>query len=404
MNQLLISKPFYFEYHSPQFNNNPYPIYEKLRHENPVLFLENENQFIVTRFDDVFFALTNHEIFGDGTKSVTKPEWLSPDCRFKSVLISEDPPLHGKTRAAINDPFTTDSIKKFEHLMRENADLLKSKLAKRIKFDFMTEFSFPYIWGVLQKIFGFESSSLEEIRGWVALIMANTPQTPPKSHITAVEHALRSLSAYLNKNIYDHRSCPRQDGISHLLNGHINERSFSEEELRSALILFITAGLESSAQLLGSAIVELMKNPKALRELTSEPSLIPAFVEELLRMRGSTHWLLRTTRMPVTLQGITIPENALISLVLASANRDSAIFSNPNVFDMTRKNIKKHVAFGCGPHVCIGANLARMEIKIALETLLPLIERFKSSEECDLEWIFSHNTRTLKSLPIQLIY
>src|SRR5262249_44644183 len=163
-----------------------------------------------------------------------EPDWISEDCRHKVFLITQDPPDHRKLRNAISKSFEDATITALIPYMRSTAQNLREIIMKAGRAEFMTDFAFPYVGAMIGKLFGLnmEGLTIEELRRWVELIISNTPQRPEQSHIDAVEAATRKLFKYIEKNIQEHRGCPFTDGTADLLSARVNDKPFSDEELR----------------------------------------------------------------------------------------------------------------------------------------------------------------------------
>ena len=213
--------------------------------------------------------------------------------------------------------------------------------------------------------------------------------------------AQRELTDYLQTVFEARKSEPRDDLISLLLTSSEEGRALQDDELLGLCFLLLVAGTETTTSALGNAILLLERHREARRALIEDPSLIPSAVEEILRFDSPVQGLSRVTTRDVVVQDVTIPKGARVHLLYASANRDARVFTNPDVFDIRRQS-NNHLAFGFGIHFCLGASLARLEMRIGLETLLARAPNYR----LDLDGINrlpSDTNRGFASLPVTLV-
>jgi cytochrome P450 len=279
---------------------------------------------------------------------------------------------------------------------------LIDEVRKKSEVEFIADFAYPYAGALIGHITGTgETQDLQELRHWLELLEQLSSVRPDDSTVAATETAIRKEAKYFDAVIQDRRSNPRQDLVSALVSTDIDGNSLTSAELRSALDLLITAGLGTTNYTLCNAVLLLSKDKALFATLKLQPELIAAFVEELLRFDPATHCLLRKTVSAVDLEGVTIPADSLVAVLIGSANRDERVFENPNEFILHRENSREHLSFGFGPHVCVGSALARLELRIALQMLLANFDNISTPHHRDLQWINSLTTHGLRLLPVR---
>jgi cytochrome P450 PksS len=264
--------------------------------------------------------------------------------------------------------------------------------------DLIGNFALPLPMTMITEILGVPTRDQRKFHKWSNVIVsANTFNMSWR-----VLPAMFMLTRYLRRFFKSKRGNPRDDLATALIKAEEAGENLNEDELLAMAVLLLIAGHETTVNLIGNGMLDLMQNPDQLDLLRQDPSLIPSAVEELLRYSAPV--LMATERFPrepVTISGVTIPQGEITLAVLASANRDETVFRNPDKLDITRA-ANRHVAFGQGIHYCVGAPLARMEAQVALKALLRRLPamRLKTPVE-SLRWRRSLILRGLESLPIK---
>lgn len=390
---------------SQEILHNPYPVFNELRETNSVCPIKPGNLWAVSRFEDVQYALKNHGLF-TATKrmDLLKPKWLREECHRDMFLITRDPPDYNKYRKFISTPFQSNAVRKFRPLMESVAQSLCRDIAMRPTLEFFEEFAYPYIGQIICRILGLEGSqSIDDIREFIQAVEVVGHDTPCPSAITRWEKAVIKQNAYFDNLIAKNRQTSENNVVTHLLKVNNDGCPLSNSEITNALDLLIRAGFMSSVHLMGNAMVQLSRRPDLHQKLAQHTELIPAFVDEMLRLYSSVPLVVRHTTQPVTLQGVTIPQGTEVALLLAAANRDPRKFSNPDEFDLQRP-LEQHMAFGYGPHICLGLALSRMEVEVALGYLIPSVKSISCPSQNELAWINSTLVRGLSTLPLSLTY
>lgn len=379
---------------------NPYPMYAELREATPVC-LFNDGLYALTRFEHVVFALKSPDSFFDGASASGRGDWLPEDCDHGVFMISESPPEHGKYRSIFSKLFLPSSIKEQMDFMEKTANELLDRITPGGLFDFTKDFAETYTSRVSSKITGVDETNQRHaavIRRWAYLSEQNVSASSDAHRAETID-ITRQLNSIYESVIAENRQSSRNNIIRMLLDARIDTEPLGLKKVYAALDLFLSAGFSTAAQLISNAILELSRRRTLLKELSQDHSLLPAFIEELLRFCGPTQCVMRTTVRPVSIEGMIIPQGKSVQLMLGSANHDPRQFDSPDEFILNRPNAKKHVAFGYGIHRCLGAALVRLETEVVLRAILNRFSRFECPPADQLEWDFTLFTRGIRNLP-----
>lgn len=388
---------------SPETIIDPYSNYTTIREKYPVCHIQNEGIWTLSRYDDVKAALKNTTLFiTKYREEIVAPSWLRKECRHHLFMLTKDPPEYTAYRGLINQPFLSKSINRLKPLMRETARALTQDISQKSSIEFLEDFAYPYIGKIFCRITGLEEvNSIKDVRLFVQAVALLSHKRPDENAIRRMEDAITKQSADFIEIIRDRRENPKDDIATKLVQAKIDGKPLTEDMLINALDLLMRTGFQPTVHLLGNGILQLVNSPELCRTLIRAPELVPAFVDELLRLHSPSPLTIRHTSAPVTLHGVTIPKGAAVLMLLGAANRDPRVFSNPDQFDLCR-NRKKHMAFGYGPHICVGMALSKLEAGIAFTQLLPIINRFTCPPQQELEWVYSSFVRGVQTLPVQV--
>jgi cytochrome P450 len=392
---------------SPAVTIDPFPTYQFLREQAPVCQVEPNGIWVITRFDDVQFALRRADIFSSAgfMEAVYRPLWLAERAHKHLFIMEEDPPLHTQHRSLINKAFVHRVIEAAEPLMRTAARTQVEVLRSQSKADFVSDFGYPFIGTVIGRLIGIaDYLDLAEMQTVLRLMKNMTSIVPPAAEIPALEEQIVRYLQVIERVIADRMAEPKQDLVTALLDASPQGEQLGAVRARDVIDLTLTAGLDTTIGLLCNSMLSLSRLPQLFTQLKTQPELIPAFIEEQLRFDSAPHRLMRRTTTDITLRGVTIPAGASVLIAMASANRDADQFENPDLFQLSRPNIREHVAFGYGPHVCIGAALARREVKIAIEEIVKVANGVRCPPAEQLIWepsLITHSPDT--QLPIELL-
>ncbi len=375
--------------------HNPYPVYRWLRDEAPVYYNERLGFWALSRYDDVVAAHLNTDDFSSA-HGVTI-EGMEKDAPF---LIVKDPPEHTAHRKIVGRLFTPRRIAALEPFVRRTAAGLLDRLRDADRFDVVEDFSFRLPLDVISELIGIP----ESIRGQVhrlsdRIAVRDDSAVMSDDAITAT----LELAGLIEEVVRDRRAHPGDDVITMLMNTPVEEedgrqRLLTDDELAGRFLELSFAGHETVAKLIPNGVVALAWFPDARRSLAADPSLMPNAVEEMLRWDPPSHYQGRWTARDVEVRGTVIPAEQRVILVTGSAVHDERKYPEPDLFDI-RRDIDRHVSFGFGRHLCLGASLARLETRVAFEELLRRFPDF-TIDETGAERHVSVNVRGLAKLPL----
>lgn len=381
---------------TPEVKANPYPYYTHLRHYAPVFQVKDAGFWAVSRYDDVLYVLKNPQLFSSTILLTALVGDLNPVPEAAN-LIASDPPVHSRLRKLANRAFTPRMISALEPRLREITTELLSAVAPRGEFDLVHDLSTPLPVIAIAEMLGVEAADRADFKRWSDDIVHAANGVSGEERELA-RKSVAEFRTYFQDVIKTRRAAPRNDLISALVKAEEEEQMLTSGEILSLATLLLIAGNETTTNLIGNAVLALLEHPATLARVEKDPALIPQVVEEVLRYDGPVHGIFRQATQDVELAGTTIPSGALVFPLFASADRDENKFPNPDQFDITRKT-EGHIAFGFGSHFCLGAPLARLEAKIALQEMLGRFHHLKQKAE-GFTRIDSFFLRGLKTMPL----
>ncbi|TQF11325.1 cytochrome P450 [Myxococcus llanfairpwllgwyngyllgogerychwyrndrobwllllantysiliogogogochensis] len=363
---------------SPQLEN-PHPFLARARREEPVFFSPALGAWVVTRHADISAVVADAERFSSAESitvgaATTPPEVvaaLMDGYPLVPSLVDNDPPAHSRFRSLVSKAFTGRRLAEKEPFIRALVDELIDSFRKEGKADLFLRFAHPLSCSIIAEILGIPRADIHRFRRWSDELTTVLAAHGPIEHQVACARGVVDFQRYLAAALEERKTSPRDDLMSDIVTGSQGMTPpMSMAELVSMLMQVHFAGHETTAGLIVGAVELLLEHPEQLRALRDDPGLIAGAVEEAVRMTSPVHAMFHTALEAVELGGVSIPKGAHIRIVYASANRDEARFHEPERFDVRRPDVKKHLAFGQGLHFCIGAPLARLEARLALEALL----------------------------------
>jgi cytochrome P450 len=289
--------------------------------------------------------------------------------------------------------------------MREIANELLDEALERRETDLVATLTYPLPVIFIAEIIGVPTSDRERFKEWSDLAVANLGSSifvrPTDKRLAELARVRQEMSDYFGTLADERRRQPREDLLTGLVQAEVEGSRLSHEEMLSMLILILVAGNETTTNLIGNAALELLEHPDALARLRSEPALVGPAIEEVLRHSSPVQMDPRRTTRAVEIHGQRIEADRFIVSWLGSANRDESVFSDPERFDIDRKE-NHHLAFGFGPHYCLGANLARLEATVAIQELLARTASFERTGDDPLPIHPSIVFRGVSALPVLL--
>lgn len=384
-----------FDPYSHRWKANPYPKYRELRDEAPVHYAPESETYTVSRHADVQRVLMTPEVFSSKTDRERRNAMQNLDAFQKlamlvrvvtqlgampwtlarsRILIRETGEVHAVMRNLVNRGFTPRRISAWEGRVRELAQEGLERLRARGRFDMMEELAIPLPVTVIAEMLGVDPEDRHRFKHWSdAIIEGSTGSGMGAPGSSRTFEAMSELRRYLRPIVKARRSAPAEDLISTLVSAE-GEAALSDHEIFLFVLLLLVAGNETTTNLLGNCVDALLDHPEQLERVCADPALVPQLVEETLRFDGPVQFVARQTLQDFEMHDVVIPAGSHVLALLGSANRDERHFEDPDRFDVTR-DTRGHVAFGFGPHFCLGAALARLESRAALEILVPELPR-----------------------------
>lgn len=383
---------------SPEQLANPYPVYARLRHERPAFFAEKFGFWVVTRYEDVAAVAKDHQTFSSVnalTSVEPAPEVvaaLAEGYPEMPIITACDPPVHDRLRTLVNRTFTPRRVAEMEPRIREVADELISGFERAGRVDVVERFAWPLPLIVVGDLVGVPRGDLDFIHRWTDewLLMLQAHGTI-EEQVGYARNFVR-LQQYFMDALEERGREPRDDLMTAL---HETWREggtgLSLPEVMGIPLDLIVAGHVTVTRAVGSGLLLLLEQPDVLAEIRAEPALWPNVAEEILRMESPAQGLFRVTTREVELGGVAIPAGAKVMVHYGAANRDESAFEDADAFDPRRVDVRKrHLAFGTGIHVCLGAPLARLELQLAFPMLFERLPnlRLADGESCERAEVF----------------
>lgn len=361
---------------------SPFEFYSLMRKNNPIAFDEVNEQWGLYCYRDIEKILKDHIKFSSKSRPFQVPQEYQENLNRPSLLNS-DPPYHRKLRSIVDTLFVPIEISKLEPRIENIANELIDNIIEKDNntMDLVTDFAYPLPATVIAELLGVPSEDYDTFRQWADTIVRL--EVVSNSDINSIRNAdktVNEMDIYFSKLIEKKKKIPSNDLISHIIRAKVDGHSLTEKEILSFCSLLLNAGHITTVNLIGNLVFSLLENPLEFKRLQeNQNSLIKPVIEETLRYRSPVQFTSRIANANVTLsegrdqtERQVIKKGQGITLFLGSANRDESIFTDPDRFDITRKNLR-HLGFGTGIHFCIGSPLARLEGQIALRIIL---ERF----------------------------
>lgn len=379
--------PFDYEFH-----RDPYPTYRWLRDEAPLYHNERMDFWALSRFDDVLDGLHDPATY-TSTGGVAIEH---TDAALKS-MIELDPPDHTAMRKLIARRFTPRRIAELESRVRAWTGALLDQLAGRDEFDVVHEFTALLPTTVIGTMLGIPADRHDDARQWTDDLLTREPGNPVPPP-AAVEGASQ-IAALAYQLAVARRERPTDDILSTLVEAELDGAPLTDEQVIGFCLLLISGGHETTSKLIANGVRLFATHPDQRDAVIAEPERMVGAVEELLRFTSPTQYMARTTTRPVALHHVEMPAGAKVVLLLGSGNRDPREFERPDEFDITRGN-PRILAFGHGAHVCLGAAVARLEARVALQEFLARYPRYEVDEDA-IEFLHSGNVQGPTSVPVR---
>lgn len=390
---------------SPKHFAAPYETFALMRENDPLYWHEQMDLWFATRYEDVHAVIRDRRLSADRVNSFMPPgtdeKRLAVRRFFAGWMLFTDPPEHTRLRKLVSRAFTPRSIAMLESFTRRAVDEALDRVEGKDQIDIIGDFGFPVPSRVIAYMLGVAPERVDDFQQWSRDILRIPSMVgDPGENVGITYRAIGDMQAYFGELIAERRAAPTEDLLSLMVRASEDGSVLSENELVGQCVLFLTAGHETTTNLIGNATLALLRNPDELARLRAQPDLAASAVEEFLRYDGTVAGVARTAQEDVQLSGGLVPVGTTVMAVLPAANRDPATFTDPDRLDIGRGDMR-HLGFGGGPHACIGAALARMETRIALNALLaryPRIELAASEPSPIMGWTI----RGVTSLPVNV--
>jgi cytochrome P450 len=387
-----------FDPYAYAFHEDPYPTYARLRDEAPVYHNPEMGFWALSRHGDVMDGFRDSERFSSSHGVSLDAAASGPDAHRTMSFLALDPPRHGRMRGLVSRGFTPRRVVELEPSIRALAVRYLDEAVERGSFDFIGDFAGRLPMDVISELIGVPEADRAEVRRLSDLLVhreEGVTDVPP----AGIEAAF-SLVAYYADMLAERRRARTDDLTSALLDAEIDGDRLSDDEIMGFLFLMVVAGNETTTKLLGNAWYWAWRNPDQAAIPVADPGRITDWVEETLRYDTSSQILARITTRPVELHGTTVPAGERVVLLPGSANRDERVFEQPDVYDLDRNrgDDRQIASFGFGRHFCMGASLARLEARVALEELMARVRAW-DIDESGIVRVHSVNVRGFAALP-----
>lgn len=357
-----------FELADPTVAHEPGPFYDKLRRTCPVAHTEDYGGFwIISRYDDVHDAARNPTVFSSA-EGVTIPRLPIPP----QVALEQDDPEHALYRQPMQVWLSPSRVAALEGRVRNLVAGLIERIAPEGRGDLAASLAEPVPAIVMAMLLGLPESDWGSFRDDMARCLGSAAS----EDVDAAALAAMSIVGYLTDALDQRRRQPRDDLMTEIAQLQVGGRPLSNDDAVSMSFLLLGAGHETTVGAIGGLLYYLGRQPELQDRLRAEPSLVANAVEEALRLVAPIPGMARTVRQPISIGGVDLAEGDRVMLLYGSANRDPDVFDDPEVFRLDRNN-NRHVAFGGGVHRCVGASLARLEIRVVCEELLTRLPGYR---------------------------
>jgi cytochrome P450 len=392
-----------FDPFSDTFFVDPYPTYKRMRDEAPVYYNADLDFYALTRYEDVSVGQRDFETYSSAYGIELAAVKSGKKNRFPMIIMM-DPPEHRRMRSLVNRVFTPRAIMALEPMVRRIIGAHLEQCDPAQGFDAVADFAGPFPVEIISEMLGVPPDERQQIRHWLDIFLHRNPgeQTMPPEGVTAMEE----MGAYFFDLIGSKRANPADDMISDLIRAEVVREedggltTLDDVEIAGFLTLLGGAGAETVTKQVGNAVVAFADHPEQWAELQANRNKIPGAVEEVLRYLAPSHYNVRRSQKEHTLHGVTIPEGAAVMMIVASANRDERVFADADRFDINRSGKDaQNIGFGFGIHSCLGAALARLETRVALELLLDLLPTY-DIDRTALERVAMTNVAGYSRVPV----
>jgi cytochrome P450 len=399
----------------------PYDAYAQLRTQEPVHFVEGfggTGVYVVSRYEDVSTVLRSSDFASQtpmgppapgmlealGQVLGERPELadvLAQNAEMPTVLLLADGPDHGRHRRLVNRVFTAREVKRQEPMIRAVAEELIDGFIADGRVDLIAQFTHPFPVMIISDLIGMpRQENFTRFKRWADAFASVVGFKASADQLREILEVQLDYWEFMSAQIEDRRANPRDDILSRLVQATSDgDHPLTDPEVLAITAQLLAAGTESSGNVIASTMNRLSRDPDLLGRIRDEPALIGRTVEEMLRLESPLQSVFRNVMADVEVGGVPIPRGSIVMLVFGSANRDPEAFNAETELDLEREG-NAHLAFGLGPHFCVGAALGRLEARIGLEVLLSRIDDIKPAGTGELDYAESYMVHSIASLPL----
>ncbi len=382
----VVPKDLVYDPYDPEIDKDPYKVWKRLRDEAPLYYNEQYDFYALSRYEDVHHGLQNWQDYSSARGTLIELIKTGPEGGINNeygegnlgMMIFSDPPGHDVARRLVQDRFSPKAIQAFEDRCRYLVRHFLDQVEGKSEFDLADDIIRPIPPMMVGHILGVPEEDQASLGRLVDLSLAYDPEKGVNEIKDGVrvgnEHHI-AIAKYIGELVAKRAADPKDDLVTLLITSEVEmpdgrKRRLDIREVISFFMLLQSAGSETTARALSWAGVLLSRHPEQRQKLIDDPSKIPNAVEELLRYEPPTPIQARYVTRDVEWHGVTVPADSRIAFLNGSAGRDERQYENPDLFDVDRKRPLRHLSFGFGTHICLGASLARLEMRVVLEELL----------------------------------
>ena len=374
------------------YSGDPWPVYRRLRDESPV-YRDRNGLWCISRYRDVLDIEKNTSLYSSANGS-------RPFIEMSVSMINKDDPFHTRQRKLVASRFTPGHVRNHEEMVRRAVTELIDAIAPVGHAEVVEQLAAPLPAMIICDLIGYDHDKWPKVKWWSETTMTNAgyldgDERRPYDDSSMADFGQESYMLYEAR-----RAEPRDDLMSIWAHATVDGEPMTVEEALNEAILLVDGGAETTRSTIGQTVLALCRYPEERTKLIGRPDLMRTAVEEFIRWSSPILNMRRTVTADHQLHGQRLPAGDQVLLMYPSANRDERVFDSPDTFDVTRTH-NHHVAFGFGTHFCLGANLARLELRILFEELLRRLPDFRLAPGFEPEFVPGFFTRTLKELPIE---
>jgi cytochrome P450 len=379
-------KPFSFS--DPDVQKCPFAAYDAVRAQGDVYHDPGSGMFVVTGYDLVRQIAGDPYTFSSNTglllvkdspiKAQLDEIWRSEGVMPVPVMVVGDPPQHTFHRSLVDKAFTPVRVREMEAYLESIVDQMIDEFIDQQEVEFLSGMAIKVPLYVIADQLGVPREDWAQFNHWARAVIAQGQHHNDEAEQIRITHTVCELQRYIVDRATEYESRPRACILSDLVHARSEDGNrLGSEELVAIVIQLLTAGYETTAATMTSGLYRIIRNPGLEALLRREPARLPGFIEEVLRFDAPIQGLFRRATRDTQIGGVAVPAESLIHLLWGAANRDPAQFAAPDEFDIGRANARRHVSFGFGPHVCVGNQLARGELRIAFTRLLQRLKNLR---------------------------